>query len=252
MSGGLRNGFLDCGSCFPYRAPGFPAQPCFPAFPPSCDNNGCPVILDSVCVIYHKNNSSLSNLKNLNLPNGTPAQLIFDTIDVQLGYLNFTNWSIPFLRSIYLNPGINNLIQFGSAVDNQLMLLTDAVEALQSGSTLTKTNTESIDIVLTGAFNNIISANVNISATSGNRVSIVSDGLLVPPQSLIPDYVNKTLEISDGNTVDLAPLLTAASGFLGNLPSDPSSPQDGQYWYETGSNQLKMQLNGATRIITIT
>jgi hypothetical protein len=249
MSGGLRNGFITCGPCFPYRTNQFPAAPCFPAFPPNCGNNGCPVIIDTVCAIYHKDNSQISQLKNLGLPNGSPAQLIFDTIDGQLGNINVGNWSLPFLKGIYTP--LTTLPQFGLAVDTQLSLLTDAVEALQSGATFSSNNTDSVDIILSGAFNNHIEANVNISATSGNRVSIVADGLLVPPQGLSVDYTAKTLTITDGNTVELAPLLTSPAGFLGNLASDPSSPEDGDYWWNTSSNQLKISVNGGTiKVIT--
>lgn len=38
----------------------------------------------------------------------------------------------------------------------------------------------------------------------------------------------------------------------GNVTADPSSPVDGWYWYNTTSTELKIRLNGATKIVTIT
>jgi hypothetical protein len=43
----------------------------------------------------------------------------------------------------------------------------------------------------------------------------------------------------------------SAMGFLGNVTSDPVAV-DGQYWFRTDTDQLKIRLNGLVRIITIT
>jgi len=230
----------------------FPAQPCGPFFP-SCGPNGCPILLDASCVIYHKFGNSPSGLINLGLPNGSTADLIFNTIDGVLGNLNVASWSLPVLRGIY--GGITNLQQFGQDVDTQFGIVGQAITNLQSGSTgvpITSTPTPTITFVLSGILGHNISANVNISASANNLLSANSDGLFSAPQNLSINAGAKTLSISNGNTVDLTSLVCGVSGFLGDVTSDPSSFIDGQYWYNTTSGQLKIRLNGATRIITIT
>jgi hypothetical protein len=102
---------------------------------------------------------------------------------------------------------------------------------------------------LTGVQNKNISGFVNISSSSGNTLILNPDGLFATPQQLNVDYNANTISITDGNTVALP---NNPQGFLGNLSSDPSSPQDGQYWFNTSSSQLKIRLDGAVRIVTIT
>lgn len=230
----------------------FPAQPCGPRFP-VCGPTGCPLYLDTSCVLYHQFGNSPTGLINLGLPNGSTAELIFNTIDGALGVLNVNNWALPFLRGIF--GGITNLQQFGQAVDIEFSILNIAVSNIQSGVTgvpVTVTNTATIDFALSGPLNHHISANVNVSAGADNQLSIVGDGLFSAPQTLSINAGAKTLSISNGNTVNLSSLVCGVSGFLGDVTSDPASVIDGQYWYNTTSSQLKIQLNGATRIITIT
>lgn len=38
----------------------------------------------------------------------------------------------------------------------------------------------------------------------------------------------------------------------GNVVVDPAAPDDGWYWYRSDVDQLKIRLNGSTRIISIT
>jgi hypothetical protein len=223
-----------------------------PPFPPNRDcDRGEPFFLDSAQVIYHLGNNQLSNLNNLGFPNGTPLQTILDKIDYFIGFLNITQWTIPNIKTYF--PGVNfqNLQQFGQAVDAELGVINSNLATL-SGATstpLTSTNTESITFVLTGVQNKNISGFVNISSSSGNTLILNPDGLFATPQQLNVDYNANTISITDGNTVALP---NNPQGFLGNLSSDPSSPQDGQYWFNTSSSQLKIRLDGAVRIVTIT
>ena len=227
----------------------FPAQPCPPFFP--CAPNGCPIQLDSGCVIYHQNQNTASRLINLNLGNGSTAELIFDTIDSQLGAINVNNWSLPILRAIPYT--ITTLPQFGNAVDTQIGLINTAIAALQAGagSPLSSTDTSSMHFVLSGTLNHNISGNVKISSTSPNQLSVLSDGLYVAPQTLSIDYTAKSLTISNGNTVSFASIICGASGFLGNVTSDPTAI-DGQYWWRTDTNQLRIKVNGTIKTITTT
>ena len=36
------------------------------------------------------------------------------------------------------------------------------------------------------------------------------------------------------------------------VATDPSSPVDGQMWINTTSNQLKIRMNGVTKVVTVT
>lgn len=225
----------------------FPAQPC-PPFPfPFCGPNGCPILLDSACVIYHKNMNTTSGLINLNLGNGSTAELIFNTIDSALG-APASQWTLPFLRSIPYT--INNFQQFGQAVDNELGLLNAAV--LVAVTPNSSTDTSTIHFILSGTLNRNISGSVKISATANNLLTAQPDGLYSAPQTLSINYTTKVLSISQGNSVDLTSLVCGVGGFLGNVTSDPTAV-DGQYWFRTDLSAavgLRIQLNGAVRTIT--
>jgi hypothetical protein len=91
-------------------------QNLLPCNPCSTTSDGCPIKLDTACVIYHKSLSTPSGLEALNLPNGSTLDLILDTIDVQLRQINVPDWTLPFLDDSYV---INTLEQFGTAVDSQ-------------------------------------------------------------------------------------------------------------------------------------
>ena len=223
-----------------------------PPFPPQRDcGRGPQLFLDSAQVIYHLEQNQLSNLNNLGFPNGTPLQPILDKIDYFIGFLNITQWNIPNIKTFF--PGVNfvNLQQFGQAVDSILGTFNSDIIAV-SGATsipLSSTNTESITFDLSGAGNKNISGFVNISAASGNTLAVLTDGLFAAPQSLSVNYTTNAISISGGNSVALP---NNPQAFLGNLSADPGSAIDGNYWYNTTSSQLKIRLNGAVRVITIT
>jgi hypothetical protein len=240
-----RNGFLDCNDgCGDRRTGRFPAEPCGPRFPPNCGSNGCFEFTDSSCIIYHKNFNITSGLINLNLPNGTPVQLILETIDAQLGQFNGTNWLIPYLRSITLPFSINNLPQFAAAVDTEFSVIAGEIAALQLVAALpnSSTDTPTVHFILTGTLDRNISANVKVSATSGNQLTIQPDGLYSQAQNLSIDYAAHTLSITDGNTVDFTSIL--GIGWKGNVATDPVSPPDGSYWWNTTSSTLKIAVDG--------
>jgi hypothetical protein len=226
----------------------FPAQPCSP-FPPSCGPFGCPILLDSACVIYHKNMNVQSGLINLNLPNGSTLELILNTIDQRFGP-DVPAWSLPTLRGIFTT--ITTLQQFGQDVDTEFGTLIGQITTISGSIALTKTDTATLQVVLTGTNNRNISGNVKVSATSGNLLSILSDGLMVTPQTLSIDYTAKTITLSGGAPQELSSLVCGVSGFLGNVTSDPTAI-DGQYWFRTdlsAASGLKIKLNGAVRTIT--
>lgn len=223
----------------------FPAQPC-PPFP-ACSPAGCPILLDSACVIYHQNMNTASGLINLNLPNGSTLELILNTIDATFG-VPVINWNLPFLRAVPFT--ITNLQQFGQAVDTEFSLISTSL-----GTALTpnsSTDTSSIHFILSGTLNRNISGNVKISANANNLLSIQPDGLYSSPQTLSINYTTKILSISQGNSVDLTSLVCGASGFLGDVTADPTAI-DGQYWFRTdlaATVGLRIKLNGAVRTIT--
>ena len=215
-----------------------------------CGPDG-PNPIDSASVIYHLLQNTPTNLINLGLPNGTTSQLIFDTIDTYIGEIKATNWSLPFLKGYFT---INSLSDFGTAVDAELAILSGDISSL-SGSTLianTKTDTETIKFTLTGTLSRNISADVQISATAENQLTVQADGLFVQPQNIAIDYINKTISISDGDTVSFASIANGNIGWLGNVTSDPIST-DGQYWWNSTSNTLKVNIGGGVvkTIVTV-
>ena len=221
-----------------------------------CNDSGCPIQLDSNCVIYHKGNNIISGLINLGLTNGATAQLIFDAIDAQLGNIQAQNYSLPCLRGTY-SYVINNLSQFATAVDTTLCVLNGLVQTALASSTtpITPVNSNSITLTASGTLNHTLRADLNISAASGNQVLVLGDGAFVPAQTLALDYGTNVLSISDGNSVDFTPLLCNPSGWLGNVTADPSVSIDGNYWFRTdlsAANGLRMKLNGNVRTIPTT
>jgi hypothetical protein len=96
--------------------------------PCSCTATGCPILLDSACVIYHKDLNVTSGLIGLNLGNGSTLQLILDSIDVKLRNLTVADWDLSCLRVDYV---INSIQQFAEAMDTELCLLKARVAALE-------------------------------------------------------------------------------------------------------------------------
>lgn len=222
-----------------------PCQPCNP-----CVSTGlCPTKLDSQCIIYHKDNNQISNLTGLGLNNGATLQLILETIDTYIRQMKVQDWTLTCLRSEYT---INTLEQFGEAVDTELCDLQAQIDDLVASAAvpLVMVNSETISWNQSGTLNHTAEGQVKVSAFAGNQLSIQPDGLYSAPQTLSVDYDSKELSISDGNTVSLASLTCGVGGFLGNVTSDPGAA-DGQYWYRTDTDQLKIRLNGTVREITI-
>lgn len=217
---------------------------------PCNSNTGCAIQLDMECVIYHKSNNQVSNLTNLGLTNGSTLNQFVEAVDPYIGQLKVQNHSLPCLRADYT---INNLQQFTQSVDTELCSIkSDLIDlATLINTPITPVNSDSISIVTYGTNNHTISAEVNISATVNNMVAVLGDGLFVPPQTLSINYTTKELSISNGNTVDLTGVICGVGGFLGNLAVDPASPLDGQYWYNTATSELRIRVNGLTKIITI-
>lgn len=226
---------------------------------PSCSNpcsqcccttvvGGCPIQLDFSCVLYHKDNNEVTELDGLSLTNGATLELVIEEIDEQVKQLKVSTFSLPCLRVDYV---VNTLQQFCEAVDTKLCLVSDDVEDALAASQveLTANDSTTIDFTTSGDLNHTVTASVILSEATGQLITEEADGLHVAPQTLSVDYVEKTISISDGNTINIASLLTSPSGFLGNLSSDPTA-DDGDYWYNTSSNTLKIKVNGTVKTIT--
>jgi hypothetical protein len=218
--------------------------------PPPCVSGECPIQLDFSCILYHKSNNQISALTNLGLTNGVTLQLFVETVDARFGK-SVLNWSLDCLREDYT---ITDFETFGEAVDTQLCVLQENIDDLAELIVpLTANDSDTIDFTQSGVSNMTLTAVVKVSATANNQLSALADGLYSAPQTLSIDYVDGTISISDGNTVDFSSLINGASGFLGNVGADPGSPQDGQYWFRTdlaAAAGLKIRVNGATRTIT--
>lgn len=216
----------------------------------SCESD-CPIKLDFACIIYNKEGKDASKLQGLNLPNGSTLRLVVELIDEKIKQLNVVNYSIPFLRTIST---INNIQKFAEVVDSQISALKSNLVDISTDVSpdVVGSNTPSINIGTSGTQGHTISANLKVSAQAGNTISVLSDGVYNNPQTLNVNYTNKTLSIANGNTVDLSALVQAPSGYLGNVVSDPSTPLDGNYWFNTVQNKLKIRVNGGIKeIVTI-
>lgn len=147
-------------NCYPY-------YPCPTPCVSSCDSSisPCPIQLDSQCIIYHKFNSSLSTLTNLNISNGATLESILTAIDPYIGQLKVSTFDVTYLRTLHV---VNTLQQFIESVDTELSNLNDSITD----------DTES-----------------------------------------------------------------TATGWLGNLSSDPGAAVDGDYWYNTSEGEIKMKVN---------
>lgn len=216
-----------------------------------CDSEtGCPVQLDFSCVLYHKSNNDITGLTNLGLSNGATLNQFADLVDVYIGQIKASAFTLPCLRDDYT---INSLKQFAEAVDTELCAIKTTLGGVDevTETSLTAVDSPSINLTVSGTANHTVKADAIISPTAGNRLSILSDGLYASPQTLSVNYATKELTIVGGNTVNLASLSCGVGGFLGNVTSDPSAI-DGQYWYNTTSSQLKIKVGGAIKVITTT
>lgn len=233
-------------SCYSYSPCGQSScNSCYPCDPCTVTSD-CPIQLDTSCVIYHKNNASISGLTSLGLTNGSPLELILDQIDDKLAGFGFSAFSLPVLRT---DSVVNTLQQFSEAVDTEIGLLKSLVVTNTTPVPLVANDSNTIDFTSSGVIGHSLTATVKVSATSANRLATNVDGLYVGPQTLSANYVNKEISISGGNSISLASMSSGVSGYLGNLPSDPLAV-DGQYFFNTTSNQLKIKVNGVFRVIS--
>jgi hypothetical protein len=222
---------------------------CYSCCASSCEN-GCPVQLDFSCVLYHKDNNETTELDGLELTNGATLELVIETIDEKVKEMNLALVSLPVLEATYV---VNTITQFSQAVDTELGLMAaDIATALAaSQEELAVTDSATIDFTASGTLNHSLTASVKLSAVASNRVTAQLDGIHVAPQTLSVNTTTKELTISDGNTVNIGSLVAAAPAFLGNVEEDPSAV-DGQYWYNTAEEALKIKVGGLIKTITTT
>lgn len=236
---------FPCNQCGSFTPPFI--QPCPP---PPCNNSGCLIQEDATCILYHKDNATLSQLINLGLPNGSSVSMILEAIDAQLGNLQFQNFTLPCLRTTF-SYVINTGQQFAQAVDTTLCVLNTAIAAATAAANTPNAaiQTNSVHLTLSGTLNRTIRADVNISATANNDLQILSDGLYAQPQTLSANYTTNQLTISNGNTINLP---NFAEGYLGNVTADPGTAVDGNYWWRTDTLALRIRVNGVIKTITTT
>jgi hypothetical protein len=201
--------------------------------------------------LYHKDNNEISQLTALGLSNGATLELIVEAIDDKLEQLNVPDWDLPYLRSSYL---INSLEQFGEAVDTEFADIQGQVTALGLliNTSIVANDSSTIDFSTSGTLDHTITASVKISATVGNTLQELVDGLFVPVPTLSFNATTKVLTIVGGNSQDLSSVYT---GFLGNVVADPVSSLDGQYWFRTdlpAADGLRIKVNGSVRTIPTT
>lgn len=242
---------------------------------PSChtcnpDPCGCPIKLDTECVIYNKKGLTQSELINISYPNGTDLKTILDRIDVLLGQnniFNFDSYDLSCLRALY---PINGFGDFATAVSKEICGLKSDLDTINCslsgqinnfnilidtlnhpnfsdtcglGITTSDTirdiliklkdgfcslkniilsenspsflpiNSSSVSWISGGIKGHQPTANVKISTASGNTLQLLSDGLFVPttssslaPQILSYNAGTRVISLSGGGgTVTLPP-----------------------------------------------
>jgi hypothetical protein len=218
---------------------------------PCNTDTGCPIQLDWDCSIYHKSNNEVANLPNLGLTNGATLNLFAELVDSYIGDLKVQDYALPCLRADYT---INTLAQFANAVDTEICSLNSDISTVMGlvNTNITAVDTATIDFTTSGTLNHTIQATVIVSGLPDNQLAALPSGLFASAQNLSINYTTHEITISDGNTIDLTPLMFNADGFLGNVASDPASPLNGQYWFRTdlaAANGLRIRVNGTTRTI---
>lgn len=221
----------------------------------TCNENpcesGCPIKLDFACIVYNKDGKEASKLSGLNLPNGSTLRLVVELLDEKIKQLDVVNYALPHLRQSHV---INNVKKFAEVVDSTLASLRSDILSLSSESSpnVIGIASSSINLATSGTQGHTIKADLKLSASEGNTLTILGDGLYNNPQTLGINYLTKSLTISNGNSVDLTPLVQAPSGYLGKVIADPSSPLDGNYWFNSSQNKLKIRVGDTIKeIVTL-
>ena len=205
----------------------------------------CPIKLDFKCVLYNKDSTEVSTLDGLNLPNGTSLKAIIEIIDDKFLDLKVQDYNLPFLRN---NHVINNFKQLNETIDTVLSNIETSISNIPYNMPLTTINSSSINFSTSGALNHTLTGNVKISIAN-DLLTVVSDGLFVEPQTLSLNYNTKVLSLSYANSVDLSGIINQSSGYLGEVTSDPNSAINGNYWFNTVQNKLKIKVNNIIKEI---
>jgi hypothetical protein len=182
---------------------------------------------------------------------GTTLKLFAEAVDEKIKQLNVLDFSLPFLRISFV---VNTMKQFAEAVDTKLSTLSADITSIGTlvNTQLTTIDSTTIDFTTSGTLNHTLTAGVKISASVNNLLTANLDGLYAAPQTLTLNSVNKTIAISNGNTIDLSSIICTPSGFLGSVSSDPTNSINGNYWWNTTSSTLKIKVNNTIRTITTT
>lgn len=221
---------------------------------PCNTNSGCAIQLDWDCSIYHKSNNQVTKLDCLGLTNGATLTQFAEAVDAYICQLKVANYVLPCLREDYT---INSLQQFAEAVDTEICDIKENILSITGliNTPITAIDTSTINLSATGTLNHTIQADVMVSGNANNQLTVLPSGLYSSPQNLSVNYGTGEISISDGNTVDLTPMLSNPQGYLGSVSVDPSSPINGQYWFRTDlaiANALRIRVNGVTRTIPTT
>lgn len=209
--------------------------------------NSCPIKLDFSCIIYNKDSSEVSTLDGFNLPNGTSLKGLIEVLDEKIKDLDVSKYNLLFIRQNYI---VNSFKQLNESIDTILNDLFGQINNINTNisTQLTVVNSSSLTFSTSGILNHTLTGSIKISQ-SDELLSILNDGLFVEPQLLSVDYSTKKLTISHGNTVDLSGIVCSPSGYLGNLSSDPTTAINGNYWFNTTQNKLKIKINNLIKEI---
>lgn len=106
---------------------------------PCTTNNGCPILLDSTCVVYNKYGGT-NNLYNIDSPNGSTLEHILENINAKFDSLSAV--FSPYTAACINFPGyvITTLPQFIEAVDDEFCTIKSDISSVNTSLTTSINN----------------------------------------------------------------------------------------------------------------
>jgi hypothetical protein len=163
-------------------------------------NIGCPQLIDSKCVVYNGEDIECVDVESGDILEHVISKItdaVCNGVTINLAVANTDNT----ISAIITNPPSGRLLTINSVVspnaNNALVKVSNGLFVPQFTQTsITTTNSQSINFTTSGTANHTITANVRISNVVGNTLSILSDGLFVS------NSANTPLNAVDSNSID--------------------------------------------------
>lgn len=163
-------------------------------------NIGCPQTIDSKCVVYNGEDIECVDIESGDILEHVISKItdaVCNGVSINLSVAN----TDKTISAVITNPPSGRLLTINSIVstnaNNALVKVSNGLFVPQFTQTsITTTNSQSINFSTSGTANHTITANVRISEQVGNSLSILSDGLFVS------NSANTPLNTVDSNSID--------------------------------------------------